>query len=143
MTEITAVIAIIGIFSLACLLVHYEALRGIWYLLPLVSVRPRQKILVVVCAAVVAHLVEVGLFAGAFWLFFAFDTPDPGGSIDFTQALYISIESYTSLGTASGFPVGLMRLLAGVEALVGLILIGWTASFTYIVMRQFWGEHPG
>ncbi|MFT5782459.1 MAG: hypothetical protein ACI9EB_001852 [Pseudomonas sp.] len=31
-----------------------------------------------------------------------------------------------------------MRLIAGVEALNGLLLIGWTASSTYIAMERFW-----
>jgi hypothetical protein len=34
-----------------------------------------------------------------------------------------------------------LRLLAGAEALNGLVLIGWSASFTYIAMERFWS--PG
>ena len=34
--------------------------------------------------------------------------------------------------------VGELRLLAGVEALNGLLLIGWSASYTYIAMERFW-----
>jgi hypothetical protein len=29
-------------------------------------------------------------------------------------------------------------LLAGAEALNGLLLIGWSASYTYIAMERFW-----
>lgn len=136
--ELSLVGGVIVAFSLASIVLHYEALRALSFLLPHLSVRPRQKTLFVVCGALVAHLLETLLFAVAFWLFFTFDTPGQGGQVSFATALYISVESYTSLGTASGFPVGLMRLLAGVEAVVGLILIGWTASFTYLVMREFW-----
>lgn len=138
--EVVLVVVVIAIFSLASILLHYEALRTLSYVLPRLSVRPRQKALFVVCSALIAHLLEVLLFAIAFWCFFQFDTPDSGGGVSFATSLYISVESYTSLGTASGFPVGLMRLLAGVEAVVGLILIGWTASYTYLVMREFWPE---
>lgn len=138
MLEFLLVVAVIVVFALASIVLHYEALRALSYVLPRLSVRPRQKALIVVCSALVAHLMEVVLFAIAFWLFFEFDTPVPGEQVSFTTSLYISVESYTSLGTASGFPVGLMRLVAGVEAVVGLILIGWTASYTYLVMRQFW-----
>jgi hypothetical protein len=35
-------------------------------------------------------------------------------------------------------PVGPIRLLAGLEALNGLLLIGWSASYTYIAMERFW-----
>ena len=32
------------------------------------------------------------------------------------------------------------EVLAGVEALNGLLLIGWSASYTYIAMERFWTE---
>jgi hypothetical protein len=31
-----------------------------------------------------------------------------------------------------------MRLLAGMECLIGLIMIGWSTSFTYLSMRRIW-----
>ena len=33
-----------------------------------------------------------------------------------------------------------LRLLAGLEALNGMLLIGWTASFTFLSMERFWGH---
>ncbi|MCK7500292.1 MAG: hypothetical protein MZW92_65860 [Comamonadaceae bacterium] len=39
-------------------------------------------------------------------------------------------------------PQGALRALAGLEALNGLLLIGWTASYTYIAMRHFWPTAP-
>jgi hypothetical protein len=41
------------------------------------------------------------------------------------------------------FPLGPVRLLSGVEALNGLMLIGWSASFTYLTMEKFWPLHVG
>jgi hypothetical protein len=35
-----------------------------------------------------------------------------------------------------------MRLIAGVESLNGLVLIGWSASFTYLEMARFWENGP-
>jgi hypothetical protein len=34
---------------------------------------------------------------------------------------------------------------AGIESLTGLVLITWTASFSYLSMERFWGAHgtPG
>ena len=52
--------------------------------------------------------------------------------------MYFSAETYTSLGFGDLTPNGPVRLLAGVEALNGLLLIGWSASFTYISMERFW-----
>jgi hypothetical protein len=35
-------------------------------------------------------------------------------------------------------PYGSVRLLAGVEALNGLLLIAWSASFLYLEMERYW-----
>jgi hypothetical protein len=34
--------------------------------------------------------------------------------------------------------MGQLRLLASVQPLVGLMLIGWSTSFTFLVMRRDW-----
>lgn len=36
--------------------------------------------------------------------------------------------------------VGPIRLVAGVEALNGLLLIGWSVSYAFIGMVQFWSD---
>lgn len=51
-----------------------------------------------------------------------------------------SAETYSSLGYGEVIPGGALRLLAGVEVLNGLLLIGWSASFTYIAMERFWRD---
>jgi len=61
----------------------------------------------------------------------------PGG-FSIGICMYFSAETYTSLGFGDITPVGPIRLLAGIEALNGLLLIGWSASFTYIAMERFW-----
>jgi hypothetical protein len=55
---------------------------------------------------------------------------------------YFSAETFTSLGYGDIRPSGPLRLLAGAEALNGLLLIGWSACFAYISMERFW-ERPG
>jgi hypothetical protein len=57
-----------------------------------------------------------------------------------TQCLYFSAETYSSLGYGDIVPGGDLRLLAGVEVLNGLLLIGWSASYTYIAMERFWND---
>ncbi|MEO5607197.1 MAG: ion channel, partial [Polaromonas sp.] len=49
-----------------------------------------------------------------------------------------SAETYSSLGFGDLIPTGPIRMLAGIEALNGLLLIGWSASFVYIAMERFW-----
>ncbi len=37
-------------------------------------------------------------------------------------------------------PVGALRLMTSLEAVVGLVLITWSASFTFLQMRRYWGS---
>ena len=53
---------------LIIVLIHYEALRLTAALLPRLRIRPRQRILFVIMAAFCAHLVEVFLYALAYYL---------------------------------------------------------------------------
>ena len=59
----------------------------------------------------------------------------------FQDCLYFSVVTYTSLGFGDQVPVSHARLIAGVEALNGLLLIGWSASFTYLAMERYWPMH--
>ena len=34
--------------------------------------------------------------------------------------------------------VGALRMICGIESLIGLLMVSWTASFTYLVMRRYW-----
>ena len=46
--------------------------------------------------------------------------------------------NYTTLGYGDITPHGLVRFTAGLEALTGLLLIAWTASFMYYEIRKYW-----
>ncbi len=129
---------------LIVVLIHYEALRFTSLLLPRITIRPRQRILVVMLAAFLAHAVEVWLYAIAYY-FLADDLGIGhfGGTFnnDFSDFLYFSTATYTSLGYGDIYPTGDLRLVAGIEAIVGLMMIGWSASFTYLSMQKFWDLH--
>ncbi|HZK14381.1 MAG TPA: potassium channel family protein, partial [Desulfobaccales bacterium] len=57
---------------------------------------------------------------------------------DFAEYTYFSLANYTSLGYGDLVPSGPLRFMAGMEALTGLVLIGWTAAFMYLEMRHIW-----
>ncbi len=88
-----------------------------------------------------AHMVESRLYA---WVYLLLDVGDAamgsGGAVNgsFLDHLYFSAACYTSLGLGDLFPVGTLRLIAGVQALNGLILITWSASFAFLVMQRRW-----
>jgi hypothetical protein len=123
-------------------LVHYEALRGLRAALPLVPLPPRAKVIVLIIGAFAAHAAEIALFAGAMYLLAqwpaagAFGTADPP---HFSVLMYFSAETYTSLGYGDIVPHGPLRLLAGAEALTGLLMIGWSTSHVFVATERFWG----
>lgn len=69
----------------------------------------------------------------------AIDVASPG-LVAFTERLYFSASTYASLGLGDIAPLGDFRMLAVVEVLNGLVLIGWTISFTYLAMETFWSS---
>jgi voltage-gated potassium channel Kch len=134
-------------FCLALLIattfIHYEVLRQLSICLPALGIRARAKLIVVILAAFMAHAVEIFLYASAFYLlarYLGAGTLGDPGQLSFSRILYFSGETFTSLGYGDIVPHGALRLLAGMEALNGLLLIGWTASYTYIAMERFWDD---
>lgn len=136
-----AVIIAAAFLVVATGFLHYEVLRGLNTRLPQLGMPDRFKLLVVIAAAFVAHALEILLYGIAVYVLIGhLGAGHLAGAADslFSAALYFSAETYTSLGFGDVTPTGPVRLLAGVEALNGLLLIGWTASFTYISMERFW-----
>jgi len=140
---ISAMIASVILVAMT-LLIHYEALRLTSDWVPELRIPPRWRIVAVVFAAFAAHTVEVWVYAISYYIFvdllhlgrFSGET-DPG----FFHLIYFSAVVYTSLGFGDILPLGAVRLLAGVEALAGLLMIAWSASFTYLWMEKFWPLH--
>ena len=56
------------------------------------------------------------------------------------DAFYLSATTFTTLGFGDLTPMGAVRVLSGCEALTGLLLITWSASFTYLEMARLWNE---
>ena len=129
----------------ACAFIHYEVLRAIFDVMERLTVPPHPRLLFVIGAAAVGHFLEILLFAVAY--FYMHNQEGLGQMLGlhngtFVDFIYFSAATYTTLGIGDLFPNGHMRMLVGAESLSGLILIGWTTSFTYLAMRDFWGLHP-
>ena len=131
----------------ACILIHYEILRlTADFLLPrLTRIPKRPHVVFGVCACFLAHTLEVWLFAGVYYVLgkvTAAGFADEGNR-HFLDYLYFSTETYTSLGFGEiRLLTDDLRLLAGIEAMIGLVLLAWTASFNFMLMEHYWLEHP-
>lgn len=141
---LTTILASFVLIALTTL-IHYEVLRWVHAILPTLTMPERTRLLVVIFGAFTAHLVEIAVYGVALFLMVRYlSVGELRGSLPFSMenCLYFSAETYTSLGFGDITPAGPIRLLAGVEALNGLVLIGWSASFAYIAMERFWNTRP-
>ena len=124
-------------------IIHYEVLRMLTIGLPALAMPARAKLIVVIFGAFFAHAVEIVLYALAIYVLVRYagtGTLGDASHLSLTKSLYFSAETYSSLGYGDVVPGGDLRLLAGVEVLNGLLLIGWSASYTYIAMERFWRD---
>ena len=123
-----------------CVTIHYETLKA----LAGMSHRPgrhRWLILATMYSALIAHVVEIWLFAGGYWL--AVEVLELGAIThieDPFDFVYYSAMVYTTVGFGDLIPKGPIRMLTGTEALAGLALITWSASFTYLQMQRVWRD---
>jgi len=87
---------------------------------------------------ILSHLIHICIFALFYDYSFNSNEASPlfGGNVqnNFIDFFYYSISCYTTLGIGDVYPLGNMRITTGIEALVGLMLIAWTATFklTYL-----------
>ncbi|MCP5145214.1 MAG: two pore domain potassium channel family protein [Gammaproteobacteria bacterium] len=135
------IIALNVVLVALAVIIHYEFLFHVSSVLPKMRVRPRYRIVLGVFGALVAHAVEIWLFAFAYYVMH--EQGDWGrlqgnfsGSL--LDCSYFSFTVYTTVGFGDIEPVGNLRYLTGIESLTGLVLITWTASFLYYEMQRSW-----
>jgi len=88
-----------------------------------------------------AHVIEIWVFGFGYYFLTQsgqFGSLEGGFTHTLSDCGYYSFVTYTTLGFGDLIPKGPVRFLTGMEALTGLLLITWTASFMYIQMKQGW-----
>lgn len=118
------------VMAMICVLIHAEALAIVEkYTVRLGGVR--RQLVAIWGLLLSAHVLEVWLYAGAYWAAEHFAWGQLVGIDGTVDYLYFSAVVYTTLGFGDIVPVDSVRLLAGSQALVGLCLIAWSATATY------------
>lgn len=124
--------------------IHYEVLRVLWVMIPkLLTIKHRLRVVIGVFGTILAHILEVWLFGIGFYLMLTYgDFGYLEGSFDgsLMDCVYFSITNYTTVGYGDIVPFGDLRFTAGIEAITGLSLITWSASFMFMEMTRFWEE---
>ena len=124
-------------------LIHYEFLYRATAAVPIMKIKHRFRIVAVVFIALIAHVVEIWLFALGY---FFMNKNEAWGNIrgnfdgSLLDSVYFSFTNFTTLGFGDIEPFGAIRFLVGMEALVGFVLITWTASFLYYEIQRYWGD---
>jgi hypothetical protein len=135
------VLATFGVIALVIGL-HYEVLRGCIRFLPILSHRRRQRVVILIFVILFTHAIEIWLFAFAYYVLLRFDMFGAiDGSVEIVTLLdhaYFSGMVYTTVGFGDLVPTGAIRFMAGMEALTGLVMITWSASFTFLEMQRDW-----
>ena len=127
---ITVVIHAVGSTLLVRHIVRHYADEHGW--------RPGVAIIVLIKAVLVLvmlHVLEIMLWAGSYILIL------PAGELtSFEQAVYFSFVTFTTLGYGDITLSESWRLLSGIEALNGILLIGWTTAMLFAVVQRIWRD---
>lgn len=124
---------------------HFLGLRWLAWAVQHRVPRLRRPMFVVLGVIFVLHLAEVLVFAALIALievagFGGLAGATYGGAGWFVDHFYFSIAAYTTLGLGDIVPHGAIRMVTGIEALAGLVLVTWSASFTYLMMERLWAD---
>jgi hypothetical protein len=143
------VIIISGLLITATCLVFYELMYFSWKNVDRVKINHRYKIFLIIIAIFTAHTFAVWLYGAVYYLLaelklgYLVKVDTDQKVWDFMEYVYYSAVTYSSLGFGDLVPKAEIRFLTGVEVLNGLVLIGWSASYTYLSMEKFWAHRKG
>lgn len=123
-----------------------KALLLISEYLPRFPFRPLLKVSAGLIGVIAAHVASIVLF-GTVIFFLAKANPEKFGRLEglgsqtIHDFIYFSFTTYTTVGYGDYIPVGPIRLISQIEALVGLVLIACSASYIFIIMQDYWKKH--
>jgi hypothetical protein len=138
--------AISVLLVIVCVLLHYEVLRMLSVMLMKMKALHRVRVLVLILGLFATHTVEVWVYAAAYGVVDGWDTfghlahSSSAVPLNWLDYVYFSFVTYTTVGYGDFVPVGPIRFIAATEALNGWVLLGWSASFTFLEMQRFWRE---
>lgn len=123
----------IGLFTLRRTLLGQDPDSRFANVEPL-SFRGTGFTLLVVLSIIFIHFVEVWLFAFVYDFLRALPT--------FQEALYFSTISYSTIGYNDASIAKEWRMIAALEGMLGVILLGWSTAFLVRVLSKLEGDDP-
>ena len=143
MVWVLAIVCAILLLGIS-VLIHFECLAVLQGVIRRFR-SSRCQIITLMVGLLIAHIVEIWVYAGTYYLLIQF--PEFGaiqaasnGPHTIFDLVYFSAMVYTTVGFGDMVPTGGFRLITATEALVGLSLIAWSASFTYFQLHDQFGR---
>ncbi|MEM1175589.1 MAG: potassium channel family protein [Pseudomonadota bacterium] len=127
-----------------CVIVHYEGLRILADRLQVPRHHDRLRVVLLILCLLVLHVIGIWLFGVAYYIQLNFfDVGELVGvaSPSLIDCVYYSAMAYSTIGFGDIVPLGPIRLMTGMEGLTGLVMITWSASYTFLVMLKTWNMH--
>jgi len=123
-----------------CVVLHYEALLQLERFTRQLR-RHRWVILITLHGLLLAHVIEIWIFGLGYYvaeIHLGLGTVLPMEGRDWFHYIYYSAMVYTTVGFGDLIPTGPLRMITATEAVAGLSLITWSASFTFLQMQRIW-----
>lgn len=121
--------------------IHNEALLRLSGLLARMRQSHHFRLVTGVLGILATHTFQVWIFASAFYfMHHAEGWGELAGNFSgsLLDCAYFSFTTFTTLGYGDIEAMGVLRFLTGIEALTGLVLITWSASFLFVEMQRYW-----
>ena len=129
--------------SVACvvlsILLQFEMIGWLWRVNVGRGSRTRARIALSVSCLIGLHLLVVTVFGVAYLIgerLLGLGTLAASRPINVLDLFYYSAEVFSTLGLGDMSATSYLRMLTSVEALAGMLLLSWSASFIVIAVQQ-------
>lgn len=123
-----------------CVAIFYEIMAHVWVWIPRYEGRPRTQIFVTVFGIFTAHTACIWVFGMGFYVMehiLHLGTLVGPHNEQLVSYIYFTASTYSTVGFGDLYPTGALRMLSSVVAITGLLLIGWSVAFTYVMTDRY------
>ena len=148
------VIFVFAVAAAICITVHWLTMEMLVRRICNRDSRPPLSGLLLIGMALLlaAHILEITVATGGLWCLEAWPWMELGGLIDGHEQAddalpidstafdtwYFTACSYTTVGYGDIAAIGPLRLYSALTALLGFLLVTWSASFGFFIMHHAW-----